>query len=173
MAGPIVVTITGVRETLYVLSVEITKEQAAATAALVAAAELIRDRARTNAAAFRYSGRLEAATNVKGPTIIKGVTFVTVGVHGEFAPEGKTFETGWRSKSGLRPPSKSLEAWAESKGIADPKRAAFVIARAIGARGYSFGERHWLSSAFAEVGPAATGMVAAAVEGGGFITLGG
>lgn len=112
----------------------------------------IQSRARSNMATHHYTGRAEEAVTVwTGINPIGGVR-VHVGIRGNtFAPEGKTFEVGWRSKRGLQPPTAPLAEWVMRRGIASTpakaKSVGFAIARSMKRKGYSFGEFHWLSDA--------------------------
>lgn len=172
VAPSFVVTVSGVRPTIVALTAEVQSRSARATAALVAGGNLIKGKAQANIAPYRYAGRLSAATTVQ--VHVKSQTFVsvTVGVHGRtFAPEGRTFEVGWRSSWGYQPPTDALTPWVMARGLAsgekEAKRVAFVVARAMGARGrrrpkaggYSFGQRHWLTDAWRDMQPVVEALV--------------
>ncbi|HTR71861.1 MAG TPA: hypothetical protein VMH41_16750 [Mycobacteriales bacterium] len=100
-----------------------------------------------------------------------------VGVSTGLVPEGRPLEFGWPAGSGKQPPTDAIARWLASKpeiagsplvtrssaGFirrkgtiaqisqdAAIRSRAFLIARAIGQRGYSFGALHWLSQAGAD-----------------------
>lgn len=160
------VIMTGLRETITALTVEVAAVTTRATAGLEAGARIIQAKARENISGHRYEGRVEAKTTVGRPIVYPpALVDVTVGVHGrDFAPEGKTFEFGWRSKKGLQPPVAPLAEWVMRRGITTNEQAArgiaFAIARKMGRSGYSFGEDHWLDDAAIVEGP----LIAATVE---------
>lgn len=152
MVAPII-TISGVRPTIVALEAEIFGMKARAFAGLMAVAKQVQATARGNMAQRHYEGRAEKATTIEVKEFSPVFSRITVGIHGStFAPEGKTFEVGWRSERNLQPPVAPLAEWAIRRGLAsnerDANRLAFVIARAQGKHGYSFGEFHWLSDAW-------------------------
>ena len=133
--------------------------------------------ARANLAPHHYHGTAEQQTTVSPPLITAGNVTVTVGIHGGLAPEGRPLEFGWASAAGKQPPTKAIAEWLTSKPGLIPsanvsrnargfvrrkgtiaaiasesavRGMAFVIARNIKRRGYSFGSLHWLDGALDE-----------------------
>jgi Bacteriophage HK97-gp10, putative tail-component len=163
-------TVTGLRGTIYGIDVAVALTVAKATAALEAGARLVQAAARANVEGRKYTGRLSDSITVAAPdlSVAESVT-VAVGVQpGVWAPEGFTFEFGWRSKTGKRPPVAPLAAWALAKGIvgteAEAKSFGFLVSRAMGARpGYSFGQTHWLANASRDTVPAVAVLVKSAM----------
>lgn len=155
------VHLENVRPTIYSLAVEVTGYADRAAAGLIHEANVVRDKAKRNVRPYNYRtpGRLESAITTWISVKSQGYVSVKVGIRGNtFAPEGRTFEVGWRSAKGLRPPVAPLAQWVLDRGYAstehDAKRIAFAMARRQGTTGYRFGERHWLSDAWSAVGPA-------------------
>jgi hypothetical protein len=163
-------TVVGLRGTITALDVGVAATVAKAVAGLEAGARIIQVRARANVAGRRYHGRLDASITVGAPDLsVPGTVRVGVGVQpGVWAPEGRTFEFGWHSKSGKRPPVKPLMLWAMERGLASDERTAkkiaFVVARNIGDRGYSFGQSHWLDNAARDTLPAVAATVRTAIR---------
>ena len=136
--------------------------------------------ARQNLSSHHYHGTAENQTTVSPPIIAAGSVEVTVGIHGGLAPEGRPLEFGWASSSGKQPPTSAIAEWLTSKPglIPSPnvtrnaqgfvrrrgtvaaiasesavRGMAFVIARNIKRRGYSFGALHWLEQAMTDRTP--------------------
>lgn len=159
VGGVIAVRVEGVRETIVALHADLEDINARALQGLLESGRRVRDQAKANVQPYNYNRRLH--DNIRVWTSIVSPTFISVnvGLRGNtFAPEGKTFEIGWHSKKGLQPPVEPFTEWVIRRGIEkDPKKAkhvAYVMARAQGGNGdreegYSFGERHWLSDAWA------------------------
>ncbi len=166
------VTVLGVRETIAELHIAVSAMALRGTAGLVAGGKIIQELARENLAPHHYRGTAERQVSVSTPVVSPTEVVVTVGHHWPpFNPTGYTFEYGWHSQSGRRPPVQPIEDWLNTKGFAarggrpmTSRQAAFIVARAIGQRGYSFGEDHWLDDAAAEGAGAVVGAVYAAVQ---------
>ena len=138
--------------------------------------QVIQTAARRNLADHHFTGRAEQFTTVEGPVVSGSSIAVTIGIHGGLAPEGRPLEFGWASSSGKQPPSQPIYEWLTgssagrsvltgfgasvnttkagfipgSRRVPSESTArglAFLIARSIGRRGYSFGALHWLSKA--------------------------
>lgn len=152
MSNLVSVEVQDVRPTIFALEAQVVGAQMAGLQGLLHVARQVQAKARSNMATHHYSGRAEKAVTVW--TSVKSLDYVQakVGIRGNtFAPEGKTFEVGWRSQRGLQPPTQPLADWALRRGLAktaaQAHRIGFAIARNMGQRGYSFGEFHWLSDA--------------------------
>jgi hypothetical protein len=159
-------TVVGLRGVIYGINVGAALVVARAAAALEAGGRLVQTAARANVSGRLYKGRLRNAITVSAPDLsVVGTVSVAVGVQpGVWAPEGFTFEFGWKSKTGKRPPVAPLAAWALAKGIvsteAEAKAFGFVVARNMGDKpGYSFGQTHWLANAARDTVPAVAVLV--------------
>ena len=144
---------------------------------LVGWGHLIEYAGKANLAPHHWHGTAEQSTVTVGPVIEGDQVVVSVGLHGGMAPEGRPLEYGWKSESGKQPPISAIAEWLTSKPglIPSPnvtrnssgfirrrgtiaaisqeaavRSLAFVIARNIGRRGYSFGALHWLRDAMVE-----------------------
>ena len=134
----------------------------------------IEPRARVNVEAeHHYHGTL--AQNLHTELMGEGMASEAhVGISTGLVPEGRPLEFGWRSASGKQPPIDAIARWLTSKpeiagsplvtrnkaGFihrkgtiaeisqdAQIRSRAFLIARAIGRRGFSFGRLAWLHDA--------------------------
>lgn len=150
------VTTSGIRDTLVSLAASMTMNAVAAQNALLASARRIQAQARSNIRPYTYEGRLHDAITVRvSGKSSSHMVRVTVGIQARtFAPEGATFERGWKSEKGLHPPADAFVDWVVRRGLASDLREAssmaFGISRRMGERGgYSFGTRPWLGPAFA------------------------
>ena len=152
--GPVKVLVHDYKPVIRSVALELDARMTGALTGMANVAAKISRRAKANAAFHHYSGRLEK--NIEWWESFRSPTYVrySVGIRGrKFVPEGKTFEVGWRSKKGLRPPTAPLAEWALAKGFAstpnEARRVGYMIAKKIGERpGYEFGEFHWLKDAF-------------------------
>lgn len=152
MTNLVSVEVGDVRPTIRSIEATLLGGQVAALQGLLKVARDIQSRARSNMATRHYDGRAEKAVTVWTSVKSSDYVQVKVGIRGNtFAPEGKTFEVGWRSAKGLQPPTQPLADWALRRGLASDERSAkrigFAIARKMKTEGYSFGEFHWLTDA--------------------------
>lgn len=128
--------------------------------------ELVAVEARAALGGHRYTGRLEAAINVRssGESIASVTT--EIGVNDAEVPEAAPLAFGWRSHSGHQPPAAALGTWAKAKGIGgdmSESRLGFVLARAIRQHGFDFEPLHPFQRAWAVVGPRAAEIIGAAI----------
>jgi hypothetical protein len=95
------------------------------------------------------TGNLERNIHAEGPFGHGLNQEVRIGIGTAGAPEGRPLAFGWKSKSGRQPPTGAIVAWLTRKGFGSGltdsqlRGRAFVIARAIGRRGYRFGADDW------------------------------
>jgi hypothetical protein len=100
------------------------------------------------AAPHHFSGRLQNRMGV----VVSGSGMnqkATIGVNAAEVPEAGPLSHGWRSRSGKQPPTEDIAHWLSSKGK-DPA-LAFVVARSIKAKGYSFKPLRIFETAYQEV----------------------
>lgn len=151
---PIQIRITEARDTIKSLAIELSERARSAQAGLMTVAYKVEADARKNMAKHHYHGRAEGAiktwVSFESPTYLR----ISVGIPGNtFAPEGATFERGWRSKAGKTPPSAPFAEWALERGIAKTipraRQIGFIIAFRQGQKpGYTFGQDKWLTRAW-------------------------
>lgn len=136
--------------------------QSRAEHGLIDAAHAMERDAKANLKEHHFRGTTERNTTTSELQRNGDVSTVTVGIHGGMAPQGRPLELGWASQSGKMPPIQPIADWLVSKGYAGPKSGnkatktadsavrglAFVIARNIQRRGFSFGPIHWLGRAY-------------------------
>lgn len=151
------INIEGLPEVMTSLALHDAEAIARTEAALHAGGDIVAAAAKANLSGHRWSGRLESKIEVRerGPltVVVRSAT-----------PGGRPLEVGWSSTTGKQPPSgprSRLVKWLGSKGVAEPRSVAFVVARSIGRRGYGFAPLHWMERAAEESSPG----VLAAVEG--------
>lgn len=92
---------------------------------------------------FRGRWQQELHTEVSGSGLGQKAH---IGVSAAAVPEARPMTLGWKSGAGKRPPTSAIEEWLERAPNAPStptgmttRGFAFLIARAIGRRGYSFG----------------------------------
>jgi hypothetical protein len=138
------------------------------------------------------TGRLEQHIHAT-PPIGSGLNIeVRVGIGTAGAPEGRPLAFGWKSRSGLQPPTAPIMAWLKrhpeamagstptsgrgklggkalsfrsAGGEAELRSRAFLIARAIGRRGYRFGSSDWFNAGIAAGKPKLEAIIRAALRG--------
>ncbi len=80
------------------------------------------------------------------------------------AANAHSLSGGWYSKGGMTPPSGPgtlLASWVDQKL---PGVSPFVVARAIGRRGYSFGKTNWFPNAKRKIKPLVRAILAYALK---------
>ena len=136
--------------------------QSRAEHGLIDAAHAMERDAKANLKEHHFRGQTERNTTTSDIDRQGDRSVVTIGIHGGMAPQGRPLEFGWKSESGKMPPIQPIADWLVSKGIAGPAKGtkatktadsavrgfAFVIARNIQRRGYSFPPLHWLGRAY-------------------------
>jgi hypothetical protein len=157
-------------------------------AGLLAAGILVQSEARAVLASHHWHGRAEAEVHAEP----RGPLSVFVGGSAAKAPELRPLTYGWHSSSGKQPPTSAIAEWLTSKPeIADSssvsrsprgfvrrrgtigqiagesaiRSRAFLIARAIGRRGFSFGRLDTFAVAIARARPRIAAVIAAHMRG--------
>ena len=147
--------------------------EAKAEQGLIDAAHAIERDAKANLHEHHFRGTTERNTTTSAIERDGDRSWVTVGVHGGQAPQARPLEFGWKSESGKMPPIQPIADWLVSKGYAGPSKGtkatktadagvrglAFVIARNIKRRGFSFGPLHWLGRAYDQNRPKVAGYI--------------
>lgn len=116
------------------------------------------------------TGNLERQIHAEGPFGSGLNQEVRIGIGTAAAPEGRPLAFGWKSKGGLQPPTAAIVAWLSRRGRAagltdsQLRGRAFVIARAIGRRGYSFGSDDWFHKGIAAGKPKLEAIMRAAMR---------
>lgn len=138
-----------------------------------------------------YTGRYEQQIHVETTGATPATIQTFVGVSAGLVPEARPLDLGWRSASGKQPPVAAIAEWiahkpelAQAAGSSSVSRSssgfvrrtgtiatvsgeaairsmAFVIARKIGQRGYSFGALHTWTEAIAAVRGRLPGLIVA------------
>lgn len=155
---------TGRAESLITVSVPSVKKGGVAIQAAYDSGDIAAGQALNAQVGVSRGGSAESGGAIRSSAVPALIT-VTVGIHPPaFAPEGATFEKGWRSKKGKQPPTEPIALWVLSRGITgdakEAKHIAFVVARNMKNKGYSFGEYHWLRDAWASEAPMVQATVA-------------
>lgn len=136
------------------------------------------------------TGNLERRIHAEGPFGERLNAVVKIGISTAAAPEGRPLAFGWLSRTGRRPPTEAIMKWLQrhpqsgpdlselrgsrarptilnartirgQAGDAALRSRAFLIARAIGRRGYRFGSDNWFAKGIVAGKPKLRAILAA------------
>lgn len=180
------IRVTGLREAVGKL--EPAAWEAGARRGLLKVGQAAADEVKRDIAPHHYTGRAEQQVHAEQEHI-PGRISVHVGTSSALVPELRPLVYGWRSRGGKQPPTDAIATWLAHKpelaespsvgrtaagflrfrrgatvasvaGESAVRARAFLIARAIGRRGYSFPPTDSFRKAWARVGPTATRVIA-------------
>ena len=159
--------------------------QAGVKRGLLRVGQLAADAVKLDIAPHHYTGRAQQQVHAQ-EIALPGVLAVHVGASSELVPELRPLVEGWKSSGGRQPPTAAIAEWLAHKPEIAPtssvsrsasgrlsfrasiasvssetavRSRAFLIARAIGRRGYSFGKTDSFRKAWEKVGPTADQII--------------